>query len=274
MWKFFAVLALAPALRANGDGVFSSRLLQNPLWDDGRAEYDVFSAEELREGVLRETETIHIVVKEPFNIKLRVKADVPPYFDVIKLNQVINVPTGVYAFHQMHSSFWARSSGRLLKFSMSSNDSCGNTFKTGWVDGSSLRLSFHTYWDGEGDGVRKLKVPADLVFYDELPFKLRTIGAIETPGEYPVHLFPTTIGSKLGALEPEPATIRVWNAAEGEIKIEVRRAGGTDEFRFDRKFPHVLRFWKRADGSTLRLRKSQRFDYWKHGKPGDEVLLR
>jgi hypothetical protein len=274
MWKILSLLALVLAFPARGSEVFSSRLLRDPIWDDGRAEYNVYSAAEIRYAIPRETEIIHIVVKEPFNRRLRVKADGPPAIDVIKFNQVINVPTGIYSDHQMHSSFWERATGRLLKFSMSSNDSCGNTFKIGWIDGSSLRLSFHTYWDGEGDGTLKRTLPADLVFYDELPFKLRTIGSLESAGEYSIHLFPTTIGSKLGKPESTPALIRVAPSSDGDVRVEVRHSGGVEEFLFDRSFPHVLKSWKKADGSSLRLRKTQRLDYWNHSRPGDEKLLR
>src|SRR5258708_29449022 len=152
---------------ARGQGAFDTDLIRDRLWDDGRAEYNVYRAEEMRYGIARATEVVHIVVKEPFNPKLRVKADVSPSIEVLKMNQVINVPTGAYAYHQMHSSFWDRSTGALLKFSMSSNDSCGNSFKLGWLENGFLRLTYHTYWDGEGDGRLDRPVAADNVFYDE-----------------------------------------------------------------------------------------------------------
>jgi hypothetical protein len=261
------------AASAPAQEIFGTDLLRDRLWDDGRAEYNVYRADEVRYGISRPTEIIHIVVKEPFNPKLRVKSDAPPSIEVIKMNQVINVPTGVYAYHQMHSSFWDRSTGALLKFSMSSNDSCGNSFKLGWLENGFLRLTYHTYWDGEGDGRLDQRIPPDTVFYDELPFRLRWLRRTPEQAQYRVSLYPTVIGSRLGHPEPQPATIRVARVG-GERQVEVRSASGTDRFTFDSAFPYALKAWTRADGSSLTLRKAQRLDYWNHNRPGDESLLK
>ena len=206
-------------------------------------------------------------------MNLRVKADRPPWIDVIKMNQVVDVPMGAYAYHQMHSSFWDRATGALVKFSMSSNDSCGSAFKEGWIDGGSLRLLFHSYWDGEGDGERRIAIPAGGVFYDELPLKLRSLSHFE-PAQYTISLFPSVIGSKLGSPAFSPATVRVLSAAgDGSLRVEVSHPGGVDRFTFQKAVPHVLTLWARPDGSRLELKKSQRLDYWNHHEPGDEKLL-
>ncbi len=269
--SLFAVWAAALASAAPAPPPFEAELLRNRLWDDGKAEYDVYRAEEVRDGALRSGEVVHIVVKEPFNPKLRVKADSPSGTEVLKMNQVIDVTTGVYAFHQMHSSFWDRATGKLVKFSLSSNDSCGNTFKLGWLDGGFLRLTYHTYWDGEGDGRLDQHLPGDVVFYDELPFKLRTLRRTPGPARYAISLYPSVIGSRLGHPEARPATILVSPSGSERI-VEVRSAAGIDRFTFDSEFPFTLRSWARSDGGSLTLRKAQRLDYWNHGRPGDEKL--
>jgi hypothetical protein len=265
-----AVLALAGRLRAAEP--FSADLLRDRLWDDGRAEYDVYAGSELREGAVQPARVVHIVVKEPFDLRARVKSERQGAIDVLKMNQVIDVQTGVYAYHQMQSTFWERATGSVVKLSLSSNDSCGNAFKEGWIDGRSLRLAFHTYWDGEADGERRQPFPAGGLFADELPWKLRCLRRFE-PAEYRVRLFPSIIGSKVGAPAFADATIRVLPAEAGTIPIEVSRAGAVDRFAFDAAPPHVLRSWRRADGGSLELRKSMRLDYWNHGSPGDEKLL-
>lgn len=268
----FAAAASALASSARAQAPFGTELLRDRIWDDGKAEYNVYRAEEVRDGAARRTEVLHIVVKEPFNAKLRVKADAPPWKDVLKMNQVIDVPTGVFAFHQMHSSFWDRATGALLKFSMSSNDSCGNSFKLGWLEDGFLRLTYHTYWDGEGDGRLDQKLPPDVVFYDELPFKLRTLRRSPGPAQYRISLYPGVVGSRLGHPEPRPATIVVTPSGP-ERRIEVRSASGIDRFTFDSAFPFTLESWIRSDGGSLTLRKAQRLDYWNHSRPGDEKLL-
>ena len=275
MRKILALIFLAGAASASGVPIFSADFLRDRLWDDGKAEYNVYRGEEMREGSARPARIVMIAVKEPFNSKLRVKADRLGGAEVLKLNQVIDVPTGVYAYHQMHSSFWDRATGALVKFSMSSNDSCGNTFKLGWLDWRDsvfLRLTYHSYWDEEGDGRLERKLPSDVVFEDELPFKLRCLRLSGT-AEYLVTLYPSVIGSRLGKSEALPATIRV-GVSGAEREVEVRSPAGTDRFRFDAAFPHTLRSWKRADGGSLELEKAQRLDYWRHNRPGDESLLK
>jgi hypothetical protein len=272
-----SLVALAAALffppGARAASPFSPEILRDRLWDDGKAEYDVYEALETREGLARSARVVHVIVKEPFNMKLRVKADRPPAVDVIKMNQVVDVPAGAYAYHQMHSSFWERATGALVKFSMSSNDTCGNAFKEGWIGGGSLRLLFHSYWDGEGDGERESVIPPGGVFYDELPFRLRTLSRFD-PAQYTIPLYPSVVGSKLGSPSFTPATIRVLPAGEdGSLRVEVSRPGGVDRFAFRKAAPHVLTRWERPDGSRLELKKSQRLDYWNHHAPGDEKLL-
>ena len=253
--------------------VFSPDLLHDRLWDDGKAEYDVYRATEAREGILRPAEVIHLIVKEPFNERSRVKADRPPAIDVVKMNQIINVPTGVYAYHQMHSSFWDRASGTLLKFSLSSNDACGNTFKEGWLANGFVRIVFHSYWDGEADGKLRTRLPQAAVFYDELPMKLRCLRRFDA-AEYAIRLFSSVIGSKIGRPEFSDARIRVLPAGpDGAIRVDVIHRGGTDRLTFGKAAPHVLIAWVRADGSSLELKKTQRLDYWNHDRPGDEKLL-
>lgn len=267
-----ALVALAIAARLSAADPFSADLLRDRLWDDGRAEYDVYTASELREGVVRPARVVHVVVKEPFDLRTRVKSERAGAVDVLKMNQVIDVATGVYGFHQMQSTFWQRSTGSVVKLSLSSNDSCGNTFKEGWLEGGFLRFVFHTYWDGEADGERRVPMPPGGIFADELPMKLRCLRRFD-PAEYRVRLFPSIIGSKFGDPRFADATIRVFPPASGAVRIEVAHAGGVDRFVFDEAPPHLLRSWKRADGSSLELRKSIRLDYWKHGRPGDEKLL-
>jgi hypothetical protein len=152
--------------------------------------------------------------------------------------------TGAFAYHQMHSSFWARATGALVKFSMSSHDTCGNTFKEGWIDGGSLRLLFHTYWDGEGDGERVEAIPPGGLFSDEMPFRLRTLARWD-PAQYTIPLFPSVIGSKLGSPAFTPATIRVLPAGgDGSLRVEVSRPGGVERDRFPEGAPpHVLTLW-------------------------------
>ena len=262
-------LSTAPSRAADP---FSIDLLRDRVWDDGRAEYDVYSATEWREGSVRPAHVVHLIVKETFDPRTRVKSERPGAVDVLKMNQVIDVPTGVYGYHEMVSTFWSRATGAVVKTSLASNDSCGNVFKEGWLKGGSLRLAYHTYWDGEADGEQRLPAPDGFLFADELPFRLRCLRRFD-PAEFRVRLFPSIVGSKVGRPVFADATIRVLPPEGDAVRVEVAHTGGVDRFTFDRNPPHLLRSWRRADGSALELRKSLRLDYWNHARPGDEKLV-
>jgi hypothetical protein len=262
-----AALAFAGAANAQWDAGW----LAAPLWSDGKAEFNVYDARIVRYGQPRPCEVLHILVREPWDPVQGVKRDdhtLPGTRHVLKLIQVLHVPTGVYVYGQSHSAFWDTADGQLVKWSVASHDSCGNSFKIATRDGRSWDYAFHTYWDGMARGQRTVNPPPDAVFYDELPALVRRIDFARAPIEFTLPLAPTAIQSKSDALAFAPATFSAKASGDGWT-VEVRHAGGTDTFRLDREFPRLLRSWEMADGSSLTLRKSLRLDYWNHSAPGD-----
>lgn len=246
--------------------------LKNPLWDGGKAELTVYRASELRYGTLRDAEIRHILVKEPWNDTLGVKADRKSDREVIKLNQIVSVPTGTYRYEQMHSLFVDRATGRPVKFSYSHHDACGNTFKMGRFSGGNLALTWHSYWDGEGDGGRDLVWNATDHLYEELPLLGRMWAADKPAFPHGFRLLNPQMQSRLGT--PGMAAARAEVATvEGLHHFRVSHPGGTDLLVVDETFPHTLRSWTRADGSKLTLRKTLMLDYWNKNRPGDEKLL-
>src|SRR4051794_5240828 len=114
---------------------FSPVLLQNDsYWGDGKAEFDLYDAQITRDGAPRPCEVLHILVREAMDPKQFVKAENPKQPDavpVLKLNQILHLPIGLYVHQQMHSNFWRIDNAQLLKFSMTGSDSIGNTYKEG-----------------------------------------------------------------------------------------------------------------------------------------------
>src|SRR2546429_1966254 len=141
---------------------FTPTLLQNKsYWGDGKAEFNIYDAQIARYGIPRPTEVLHILVREPFDPKQLVKPDDPNRADaiqVLKLNQILHVPTGLYVYQQMHSNFWRGDNAQLLKFSLTSNDSCGNTVKEARREGDPFAYEYHTHLDGMADGRENVTV--------------------------------------------------------------------------------------------------------------------
>ncbi len=266
-------LQLIPLLIATSAfAQFTPAFLQdNSYWGDGKAEFNIYDAQITRYGIPRPTEVLHILVREPFDPKQLVKPDdsnAAAAIAVLKLNQILHVPTGLYVYQQMHSNFWRVDNAQLLKFSLTSNDSCGNTFKEARRTGDKFAYEYHTYWDGMADGKEDLNVPAAGYFYDELPWLVRTIDFSKPSSQFEVQLAGTTINSKKDSFVFKSAKIS-FKATERELDVAVEHAGGTDHFILDRDFPNLLRAWNAADGSRLKMKRSLKVDYWNYNKPGD-----
>lgn len=252
---------------------FTPALLQNnSYWDGGKAEFNIYGAEISRYGIPRPCEVLHILVREPFDPKQLVKPDNPSQpgaIPVLKMNQILHVPTGLYVYQQMHANFWRVDNAQLLKFSLTSNDSCGNTFKQARREGDQLAYEYHTYWDGMADGKENVAVPANGYFYDELPWLVRTIDFMPKPtGEFEIQLAGPTINSKKDTFVFKPAKVS-YKSTERTIEVAVEHAGGTDRFVLDQRFPHLLREWNAADGSKMKMKRSLKVPYWNYNKPGD-----
>ncbi len=240
-------------------------------WGDGKAEYLIYEGKLNRYGVPQPAEVTHIFVRESFAPRTLVKADdwrQRGTYPVLKLNQVIRVETGLYVYQQMHSSFWKTETGDLMKFSLTSNDSCGNAYKVGkrtWKRG--FTLTYHTYWEGMTSGIERIARPDDGVFYDELPARVRTVDFDRGNHEFDVPLAASIIHSKHRKTRFDTATVRVL-PGEDTHQVEVEHAAGRDLFTLDTAFPHRIQSWKAFDGSELTLKKALKIDYWNYNLPG------
>jgi hypothetical protein len=188
------------------------------------------------------------------------------------------VPTGIYDYFQTVSIFFERSTGRVLKYTMSSQDGCGNTFMEYLRRDDKHVFRYQSYYDDQGDSETVLENSA-FVFYDALPVFLRF--RLTEPGEYSANIMDSLISNKALPLTVRDAIIR--NGSSTNIKIggkkyaraltaRVRRGGKQDVFWFEPDYPHRLIRWEQHDGDELVLDKSRFFYYWRHVKPKDRIL--
>src|ERR1043166_10178423 len=77
---------------------FTPALIQNETyWGDGKAEFNIYDAQIVREGAPRPCEVLHILVREAFDPKQLVKTDNPNLPDaiaVLRLNPILHRPQG------------------------------------------------------------------------------------------------------------------------------------------------------------------------------------
>lgn len=288
---WLGLLALAPGLSAHAQ--WSAKWLQDDAyWGDGKAEFNVYEANEIRYDQPRRSNVIHILERETFASKELAAAKDPKQpgtYPVLKLNQVIYIPTGVYAHHFMHSSYWKPDTGQLLKATLSGNDSINHTYRdfralSGWRTWLKGGWShhWHTSREGQSEGQETISADKDATFYDELPMRVRTIDFTPGSGAFAIPLAPSIIGPEAAQVSFTPHMVE-WRLKSsrpsqggrppvlGTITVTVKpRAGkGEDVFILDAQPPHLLREWRKRDGGTLILQKSFKIEYRKLNKLGD-----
>jgi hypothetical protein len=236
------------------------------LWDDGKAEFCAYDVTWARYGRTYDGRALLILVKEPWNDRLDVKADdaAASAFDVLKLNHVRDVPTGIYTYHQMASVFFRRDSGAVRKLAATSSEACG----VSTAEVARGRLETRSYFDGQGD--RSLPWPAAAFPEDGLPASLRDFVTGELPAA--VTVFPSLMQSRFPELEPA-----IWKverkSAEGGVEIRLTRGDEWVAYTFDGEAPHRLLRLDRSDGTVYSLAKCERLAYWGMHDPGDQAWL-
>lgn len=292
---WLGLLALAHPLSAQAQ--WSTTWLQDEAyWGDGKAEFNVYEAREVRYGQPRRSNVLHIYERGAFDPAEFVQVADPRQagvHPVLKLNQVLYIPTGIYAEQQMHSAYWKPDTGQLIKATLSGSDSIGNTYKelrllSGWR--SWLRggwsLHWHTYLQGQSEGTETIHADKDATFYDELPMRVRTIDFTPGAGAFAIPLGPSILSAKAGKITFTPATVE-WRQKSresaqpggapmlGTITVTVKPRGSLaeDVFLLDAQPPHHLREWRKSDGGILLLQRSFKIDYKAMNKLGDQARL-
>lgn len=296
-WKLLALLAFAtfiawgllsdvarvdataenPAVEGSppAEPVGSSAWRHDALWDDGLAEFCAYELDWARYGDSYPGRALLILVKEPWAPDLDVKADHPrpDGFEVLKLNHIRDVPTGIYTYHQMASVYFRRDSGKLQKIAATSSEACG--VSTAQMTGGTLTA--HSYFDGVGD--QKLAYPEGALPYDGLPALLRDYVTGEAPAE--VTVFAPLMDSRLAnltartyALERQDGgSVQVPAGTFEVVELALERHEERFTFLFEAEAPHRLLKLVEPDGTTYRMSKCERIPYWRMSRPGDEEWL-
>lgn len=239
---------------------------RDPLWDDGKAEFCAYDVVWARYGHHYPGRALLILVKEPWNADLDVKADDPAAsaFEVLKLNHVRDVATGIYTYHQMASVYLRRDTGGLRKLAATSSEACG----VSTAEVVRGRLDTRSYFDGQGD--RSLDWPAGAVPEDGLPAALRDFVAGEPPAA--LRVFPSLMQSRFPELAAAEWRVEKTVAEEG-VQLRLRHEERSLAYTFERQPPHRLLRFETGDGTVYRMKKCERLAYWEMHDPGDEAWL-
>ncbi|MBM4014336.1 MAG: hypothetical protein FJ293_05160 [Planctomycetes bacterium] len=257
---------------------------EHPQWDDGKAELSRYAAEAVVEGERRSFTAWSIVVSEWLDPRQMVKVEAfdPGVVPVLKCNWTVSIPTGVAAYQQMATLFMRRADALVMKAAFSSQEWCGITFASWRRDREGMQ--YHSYWDGEADGTWPIeKLATNALFHEQVPLWIR-LRHPERARTEPVTLIRERLFSAR-CPPPKQVAAAIWfdgikgtdpDGGADPRRIEARLLVDkqVETFVLAPEFPHVLREWRRADGTTWRLEKSVRLDYWNSGKNEFESLLK
>ena len=265
-----------------------------PHWGDGKAELNGYALKQPRYGALRDGRAVLVFVTEDFSDSLRVKADpgrhpASDVYPVLKLNAVRGFQTGIYDYNVMTSTFLRVAPGwPVAKVSFSSQEWCGHVWHQIAPRGGKLTGLFHSYFDGEADGVDDLPLPKDGVLEDALPILLRGWnGEYLKAGESrTVPFLPSLFWARLHhrplawttatitrAASPRPVGVPAGRFEATVYTVETgegRRLG----FEIETAPPFRLVRQTGPDGEDLALRGSTRLPYWQLNAPGGEKHLK
>jgi len=263
-----AITSLAPITETQAQ-LTPGILANDSYWGDGKAEFDFYEGQLMRDGQLRKCEVLHILFRERIDPKTFGRVDDPKRtdaFTAIRMNQIWSAPLGMFVEQGSITAHWRVDSAALARLTFVGADSFGNAMKKIESAGSTFNYTSDTYRDGIT--ISAILPPANAFFYDELPIRVRTIDWSRPPGDFEVHLAPTLARFRSDDIDFKPARIS-WKPIEKTIEVNVQYLGGIDHFVLDRDFPFLLREWQMFDGSKLRLKRGLKADYWNYGKEGD-----
>ena len=272
-------VALAILACAGGEPAARSQTGSAPwraaaVWDDGNAEFCAYEVDWSRYGNLFPGRALLILVKEPWAPDLEVKADHPrpDGFDVLKLNHIRDVATGIYTYHQMASVFLRRDSGEMRKLSVMNSEGCGIS-TAHLVDGV---INTRSYFDGQGEA--SAAYPEGALAEEGLAASLRDYVAGEIPAT--LEVVPSFMTGRLPA--PEARSYRLSRrqaereGPEGPVGVVELRLEAGDRwlsYAFDVRPPHLLVHHAASDGTEYRLAKCERIPYWSLNHKGGESWL-
>ena len=269
-------------------------------WGDGKAELAGYELTFPRYGELRKGVAVAVFVTETFSNSERVKSDPGKHpksdeFPVMKLNLVQDFSTGVYDYNLMTSAFVAlapvngRPAGSATKVSFSSQEWCGHVYEQALFDAGGVRLSSHSYFDGEADQSGMLAIPPGDLDGDALLLWARGFAApVLAPGER--RAVPLVKSLRTARLLHEPVAVGSATLTRQAARARVIVPAGT--FDAERRTveiaggpiwtilveaaePHRILQWQTSDGEKASLLASDRLEYWKmHGEADLPALAR
>lgn len=252
-------------------------------WGDGRAEMSGYRVSLPRYGETREGRLVLIYVTEPHDRRRWIKdddADDPHRVEVMKLNAALEFRTGVYPYSALTSVFapvadWGRERFSPVKLTADVQEWCGSWRLQAWPGERSFRSLRLSYFAGEGERLREVDAPGDLLWEDALLIQLRELdGPFADGGDWSGHVVPGLWRLRTGhaGARPVPATITRRDAEHGDTPVtrfvleygDYRRT-----YDVEKAPPRRVLGWSTSEGAEAELLDTERMAYWRLNAEGD-----
>ena len=258
------------------------------IWGDGEAELTGYDLTYPRYGVPRKGTAVAIMVAETFSNSLRVKSDpgVRPAkdeFPVMKLNLVEDFQTGIYDYNLQLSAFVAlrsvngKPAGAPTKVTWSSQEWCGNLFKSALFNESAIRVESHSYFDGEGDQEVLVRYPELGISEDGLMLWARGMARpVMKPGEtkkVAMMLALQVSRYKEGPARWEEALLSRMEVAPDFDEYKMAVGKRWRSFLVEKAAPHRVVRYNSSEGVMAVMLASKRMKYWELNTPEGEKEL-
>jgi hypothetical protein len=254
---------------------FVPALLENrSYWGDGKSEIDFYDAEFVRGEQHFRTELLVVLTPafvDPLTLTPLEQKRATKSQPVIRMKQASTIPRGLLLEQRSLDLLWKMGENSLARLSFAGTDGFGNISRLVMLKvaapGSMWQLTEDSY---RGTIQPQQIAPASgaLIFYDELPLRVRTIDFSKPKGEFDIQLVPTITDLASTNFQPKPAKM-AFQTGKRQIDVELKHEQGTDHFALDGDFPFLLREWKMSSGETWKMKNSLRAEYQKYDKAGD-----
>lgn len=259
-------------------------------WGDGQAELCGYELLFTRYGQERRGTAVTVFTTETFSKESRVKADQGKHdakdvFPVMKLNVIQDFQTGIYDYNLMTSVFLAIGegggvpAGTPTKISFSAQEWCGQVYEQSLFDAKEIRVTSHSYFDGEADREAKLERKDGGVAEETLLLWARGFAApYLTPGE--LKQVPFLFSAQTSRLQHLPSTWTLATLSRGAKTQVVVVPGGSFECErygaeiqgpggehlwtiyVESAAPHRIVRWDAPQGVRGELLAGERMKYW------------
>lgn len=255
-------------------------------WGDGKAEVSGYALTQPRYGQDRTGEAVLVFVTEDFDEAARVKSDRggPGTVPVLKLNEARDFQTGLYDYNAMTSVFvplgGGLPAGSPAKVSFSLQEWCGHAFDQLLVRETGVTRALHSYFEGEGDQVGPVDLPARALYEDALPILARSV--VGRPEHWSGPVVPRLLDLRLHhlPLSTTEGTLSVGAPTELAVPagtftvrpVVLQRGAHTTTHWVEVAAPNRIVSWTRSDGERAVLTGSLRTAYWNQAQEGAEAL--